>query len=58
MVRHEAAEALGSLGDAAALDSLTRHKANPAVEIAETCEVRGVALKIACKLPLDGKVAF
>jgi deoxyhypusine monooxygenase len=44
MVRHEAAEALGALGDDAALDSLRRHKDSPIVEIAETCEVTTLAM--------------
>ena len=39
MVRHEAAEALGAIGDFAALDVLREYKSNSCVEVAETCEL-------------------
>ena len=40
MVRHEAAEALGAIGEADSLDILTKYAAAPQPEIAETCQVR------------------
>lgn len=40
MVRHEAAEALGALGDVASLDLLKQYyKEDPALEIRQTCEL-------------------
>ena len=37
MVRHEAAEALGAIGDASSIDILERFAQDPAPEVAETC---------------------
>lgn len=39
MVRHEAGEALGALGDPVVLPLLEKYKADPIVEVAETCQV-------------------
>lgn len=39
MVRHEAGEALGALGDPSVLPLLERYKNDPIPEIAETCQV-------------------
>merc|ERR1712198_765352 len=39
MVRHEAGEALGAIGDEIALEVLTKHLKDPVVEVAETCEL-------------------
>ena len=39
MVRHEAAEALGAIGDRTALDVLERFVDDDEVVIAESCEV-------------------
>lgn len=39
MVRHEAGEALGALGDASVLPLLEKYKNDPIVEVAETCQV-------------------
>lgn len=39
MVRHEAAEALGAIGEADSLDILTKYAAAPQPEIAETCQI-------------------
>ena len=39
MVRHEAAEALGAIGDESSMAVLEEYKKDPAVEVAETCEI-------------------
>ena len=39
MVRHEAAEALGAIGDRGAMDTLNKFKEDPEPVIAESCEV-------------------
>ena len=39
MVRHEAAEALGAIGDRTAMDTLARFVADPEPVISESCEV-------------------
>jgi deoxyhypusine monooxygenase len=39
MVRHEAGEALGALGDPVVMPILERYKSDPIPEIAETCQV-------------------
>ena len=39
MVRHEAAEALGAIGDAAAMDTLKNFRDDPEPVVAESCEV-------------------
>lgn len=39
MVRHEAGEALGALGDPVVLPLLERYKSDPIPEVAETCQV-------------------
>ena len=39
MVRHEAGEALGAIGDTAATDILETHLHDPAPEVAETCQL-------------------
>ncbi|MBN16719.1 MAG: HEAT repeat domain-containing protein [Candidatus Thermoplasmatota archaeon] len=39
MVRHEAAEALGAIGDRTAIDVLTRFVSDPEPVISESCEV-------------------
>jgi len=39
MVRHEAAEALGAIGQADSIPLLERYKNDAAVEVAETCEI-------------------
>uniref|UniRef100_A0A182XGJ2 Deoxyhypusine hydroxylase n=1 Tax=Anopheles quadriannulatus TaxID=34691 RepID=A0A182XGJ2_ANOQN len=39
MVRHEAAEALGAIGDSSVEDTLVSYSKDPVVEVAETCEI-------------------
>ncbi|NXE30509.1 DOHH hydroxylase, partial [Ardeotis kori] len=39
MVRHEAGEALGAIGDPSVLDILKRYSEDPVVEVAETCQL-------------------
>ena len=39
MVRHEAAEALGAIGDPSAVETLKRFRDDPEVVISESCEV-------------------
>ncbi|NXF42042.1 DOHH hydroxylase, partial [Nyctibius bracteatus] len=39
MVRHEAGEALGAIGNPDVLDVLKRYSADPVVEVAETCQL-------------------
>uniref|UniRef100_A0A182W024 Deoxyhypusine hydroxylase n=1 Tax=Anopheles minimus TaxID=112268 RepID=A0A182W024_9DIPT len=39
MVRHEAAEALGAIGDVAVEETLVSFSKDPVVEVAETCEI-------------------
>uniref|UniRef100_A0A182PNE1 Deoxyhypusine hydroxylase n=1 Tax=Anopheles epiroticus TaxID=199890 RepID=A0A182PNE1_9DIPT len=39
MVRHEAAEALGAIGDSSVEDTLVQYSKDPVVEVAETCEI-------------------
>lgn len=39
MVRHEAGEALGAIGDPGVLDVLKQYCADPVVEVAETCQL-------------------
>ena len=39
MVRHEAAEALGAIGDRAAIDTLEQYRDDPEPVISESCEV-------------------
>ncbi|VEN55950.1 unnamed protein product [Callosobruchus maculatus] len=39
MVRHEAAEALGAIGSIESIDVLEKHKNDPVVEVAETCQL-------------------
>ena len=39
MVRHEAAEALGAIGDSTALATLERFRYDPEIVVAESCEV-------------------
>ena len=39
MVRHEAAEALGAIGDRSAIEILTKYLYDPQPEISESCEV-------------------
>ncbi|KAM8874360.1 deoxyhypusine hydroxylase isoform 1-T2 [Spinachia spinachia] len=39
MVRHEAGEALGAIGDAVVLDLLKEYSQDPVVEVAETCQL-------------------
>lgn len=39
MVRHEAAEALGAIGDSSVEETLVSFSADPVVEVAETCEI-------------------
>uniref|UniRef100_K7G588 Deoxyhypusine hydroxylase n=1 Tax=Pelodiscus sinensis TaxID=13735 RepID=K7G588_PELSI len=39
MVRHEAGEALGAIGNPQVLDVLRRYSADPVIEVAETCQL-------------------
>ncbi|XP_037021062.1 deoxyhypusine hydroxylase isoform X2 [Artibeus jamaicensis] len=39
MVRHEAGEALGAIGDPEVLEILKQHSTDPVVEVAETCQL-------------------
>jgi len=39
MVRHEAGEALGAIGDPSAINILKKYSADPLVEVAETCQL-------------------
>uniref|UniRef100_A0AAG5CU94 Deoxyhypusine hydroxylase n=1 Tax=Anopheles atroparvus TaxID=41427 RepID=A0AAG5CU94_ANOAO len=39
MVRHEAAEALGAIGDSSVEDILLQYSKDPVIEVAETCEI-------------------
>ncbi|KAM7388811.1 hypothetical protein PAMP_024958 [Pampus punctatissimus] len=39
MVRHEAGEALGAIGDSVVLDLLKEYSQDPVVEVAETCQL-------------------
>ena len=39
MVRHEAAEALGAIGDMVAMDTLRRFQDDSEIVVAESCEV-------------------
>ncbi|XP_051930009.1 deoxyhypusine hydroxylase isoform X2 [Hippocampus zosterae] len=39
MVRHEAGEALGAIGDPSVLDLLKAHCQDPVIEVAETCQL-------------------
>jgi deoxyhypusine monooxygenase len=39
MVRHEAAEALGAIGDMIAIDTLRKYQEDPEIVVAESCEV-------------------
>ncbi|XP_069007139.1 deoxyhypusine hydroxylase [Embiotoca jacksoni] len=39
MVRHEAGEALGAIGDSAVLDLLKEYSQDPVIEVAETCQL-------------------
>ncbi|KAM6963158.1 deoxyhypusine hydroxylase [Aplochiton taeniatus] len=39
MVRHEAGEALGAIGDQAVLDLLKEYSQDPVIEVAETCQL-------------------
>ncbi|XP_010077742.1 PREDICTED: deoxyhypusine hydroxylase, partial [Pterocles gutturalis] len=39
MVRHEAGEALGAIGNPSVLDILKRYSEDPVVEVAETCQL-------------------
>nr|NVI76085.1 nero [Cucujiformia] len=39
MVRHEAAEALGAIGSESVISYLEKYKNDPAIEVAETCEL-------------------
>tara|TARA_B100000900_G_C20594194_1_gene722735 strand:- start:668 stop:1147 length:480 start_codon:yes stop_codon:yes gene_type:complete len=39
MVRHEAAEALGAIGDMVAMDTLRKFQDDPEIVVAESCEV-------------------
>jgi len=39
MVRHEAAEALGAIGDMIAIDTLRQFQEDPEIVVAESCEV-------------------
>jgi len=39
MVRHEAGEALGAIGDPAVLDLLKEYSQDPVIEVAETCQL-------------------
>ena len=43
MVRHEAAEALGSIGDAECLELLKQQCTDPEPIVADSCVVRGAA---------------
>lgn len=53
MVRHEAAEALGAIGDLAAIDILREYKSSSCVEVAETCELALQRLECVQKQTLD-----
>eukprot|EP00952_Eustigmatos_sp_NYUAD-ZCMA_P011462 46550-Eustigmatos_ZCMA.PRE.1 len=39
MVRHEAAEALGAIGDSSCLEVLERYASDPVLEVADTCKL-------------------
>jgi deoxyhypusine monooxygenase len=39
MVRHEAGEALGAIGDSSVIDILEKYSKDPIIEVAETCEI-------------------
>lgn len=39
MVRHEAGEALGAIGDPVVLDILEKYSKDPVIEVAETCQI-------------------
>ncbi|XP_035985560.1 deoxyhypusine hydroxylase isoform X2 [Fundulus heteroclitus] len=39
MVRHEAGEALGAIGDSAVVDLLKEYSLDPVIEVAETCQL-------------------
>uniref|UniRef100_A0A336K972 Deoxyhypusine hydroxylase n=1 Tax=Culicoides sonorensis TaxID=179676 RepID=A0A336K972_CULSO len=45
MVRHEAAEALGAIGDAKAKSILEQYSKDPIIEVAETCQIALERLK-------------
>lgn len=45
MVRHEAAEALGSIADAECIELLAQHCKDPEIIVADSCEV-SVALGV------------
>lgn len=45
MVRHEAGEALGALGDASVVDLLAKYAEDPVIEVAETCQLALQRLK-------------
>lgn len=40
MVRHEAAEAMGAIGDASVVEILKKYSSDKLPEVAETCQVR------------------
>nr|KAI8749716.1 deoxyhypusine hydroxylase-like [Biomphalaria glabrata] len=57
MVRHEAGEALGAIGDASALEVLSNYVQDPVVEVAETCQLavsrlQWLAQKSSCETDL------
>uniref|UniRef100_H3CCH9 Deoxyhypusine hydroxylase n=1 Tax=Tetraodon nigroviridis TaxID=99883 RepID=H3CCH9_TETNG len=59
MVRHEAGEALGAIGDPAVLDLLKEYSQDPVVEVAETCQLalrRLEWLQASEKLPAEDGV--
>jgi deoxyhypusine monooxygenase len=39
MVRHEAGEALGAIGDSTVLEVLEKYSKDPVIEVAETCQI-------------------
>ncbi|CAD5212004.1 unnamed protein product [Bursaphelenchus xylophilus] len=45
MVRHEAGEALGAIGDGSVLDLLKEYSSDPVVEVAETCQLAAARLE-------------
>ncbi|XP_068175476.1 deoxyhypusine hydroxylase [Antennarius striatus] len=45
MVRHEAGEALGAIGDPVVLDLLKEYSQDPVIEVAETCQLAVCRLK-------------
>ncbi|CAD5207200.1 unnamed protein product [Bursaphelenchus okinawaensis] len=58
MVRHEAGEALGAIGDASSLELLRHYSSDPVIEVAETCQLAASRLEWTLNGGVDASSAY